>query len=156
MKSQEITLKIKYKVDIDDFNVILNYVKEYNSVLKFTYNRLIEGIKSTKDLTAEQHKMSNVFTQCHLFNSAQYDAKAIYQLNKDKKIIFGGKKLFLDRLNNKITKEEFQLKRLLPLYSVGESIQKGNRLFKIVSENSILFKPCREVKNQPYFRFRRC
>lgn len=146
MKSQEITLKIKYKVDVDDFNAILNYVKEYNSVLKFTYNRLVEGIKSTKDLTVEQHKMSNVFTQSHLFNSAQYDAKAIYQLNKDKKVIFGGKKLFLDRVNNKISREEFQLKRLLPLYSVGESIQKGNRLFKIISENSILFKPCRDVK----------
>ena len=146
MKNQEITLKIKYKVNIDDFNVILNYVKEYNSVLRFTYNRLVEGTKSTKDLTIEQHKMLNVFTQSHLFNSAQYDAKAIYQLNEDRKVIFGGKKLFLDRINNKISREEFQLKKLLPLYSVGESIQKGNRLFKIVSENSILFKPCREIK----------
>lgn len=146
MKNQEITLKIKYKVNIDDFNAILNYVKEYNSVLRFTYNRLVEGKKSTKDLTIEQHKMLNVFTQSHLFNSAQYDAKDIYQLNKDRRVIFGGKKLFLDRINNKISREEFQLKRLLPLYSVGESIQKGNRLFKIVSENNILFKPCREIK----------
>ena len=146
MKNQEITLKIKYTVDVDNFNVILNYVKEYNSVLKFTYNRLVNGIKSTKDLTVEQHKMSNVFTQSHLFNSAQYDAKAIYQLNKDKKVIFGGKKLFLDRVNNRISRKEFQLKRLLPLYSVGESIQKSNRLFRIISEDSILFKPCREIK----------
>ena len=65
----------------------MNYIKKYNSVLKFTYNRIIDGIKSTKDLTVEQHKMSNVFTQSHLFNSAQYDAKAIYKLNKDKKVI---------------------------------------------------------------------
>ena len=35
---------------------------------------------------------------------------------------------------------------MLPLYSVGESVQKGNRLFKIVNENSILFKPCKEIK----------
>lgn len=66
MKNQEITLKIKYTTDLDDFNVILNYIKKYNSVLKFTYNRLTEGIKSTKDLTAEQHKMLNVFAQSHL------------------------------------------------------------------------------------------
>lgn len=90
--------------------------------------------------------MSNVFTQSHLLNSAQYDAKAIYRLNKEKKVIFGGKKLFLDRANNKISREEFQFKKLLPLYSVGEAIQKGNRLFKIISENSILFKPCKDVK----------
>ena len=90
--------------------------------------------------------MSNVFTQSHLLNSAQYDAKAIYRLNKVKKVIFGGKKLFLDRANNKISREEFQFKKLLPLYSVGEAIQKGNRLFKIISENSILFKPCKDVK----------
>lgn len=146
MKNQEITLKIKYTTDLDDFNVILNYIKKYNSVLKFTYNRLTEGIKSTKDLTAEQHKMLNVFAQSHLFNSAQYDARAIYQLNRENKVIFGGKKLFLDRCKNKISKEEFQLKKLLPLYSVGESTQKSNRLFKITNENSILFKPCREIK----------
>ena len=146
MKSQEITLKIKYGVDIDDFNVISKYIKEYNSVLRFTYNRLMEGIKSTKDLTVKQHKMKNIFTQSHLFNSAQYDAKAIYQLNKDKKVIFGGKKLFLDRCKNRISKEDFQLKKLLPLYSVGESNYKGNRLFKIIDENIILFKPCREIK----------
>ena len=150
MKNHEITLKIKYSVDIDDFKAILKYIKDYNSVLRFTYNRLTEGVKTTKDLTAEQHKMLNVFTQSHLFNSAQYNAKAIYQLNKelnnDKKVIFGGKKLFLDRVNNKISREEFQLKKLLPLYSVGESIRKGNRLFKIIDENNILFKPCRNIK----------
>ena len=146
MKNHEVTLKIKYTVATDDFNVILKYIKDYNSVLRFTYNRLTEGVKSTKDLTAEQHKMLNVFTQSHLFNSAQYNAKDIYQLNKDKKVIFGGKKLFLDRVNNKISKEEFQLKKLMPLYSVGEAIQKGNRLFKIIDENNILFKPCRDVK----------
>ena len=146
MRNQEITLKIKYTVATDDFNVIFKYIKEYNSVLRFTYNRLTEGIKSTKDLTVEQHRMLNVFTQSHLFNSAQYNAKAIYQLNKDKKIVFGGKKLFLERVNNKISREEFQLKRLVPLYSVGRSMDKGNRLFKIIDENNILFKPCRDIK----------
>ena len=146
MKNHETTLKIKYTVAADDFNVILKYIKEYNSVLRFTYNRLTEGVKTTKDLTIEQHKMLNVFTQSHLFNSAQYNAKAIYQLNNDKKVIFGGKKLFLDRVNNKISREEFQLKKLLPLFSVGEAIQKGNRLFKIIDKNNILFKPCRDVK----------
>ena len=146
MKNHEVTLKIKYTVATDDFNVILKYIKDYNSVLRFTYNRLTEGISSTKNLTVEQHRMLNVFTQSHLFNSAQYNAKAIYQLNKDKKVIFGGKKLFLDRINNKISREEFQLKKLMPLYSVGESIQKGNRLFKIIDENNILFKPCRGTK----------
>ena len=146
MKNHETTLKIKYTVAADDFNVILKYIKEYNSILRFTYNRLTEGVKTTKDLTIEQHKMLNVFTQSHLFNSAQYNAKAIYQLNNDKKVIFGGKKLFLDRVNNKISREEFQLKKLLPLFSVGEAIQKGNRLFKIIDENNILFKPCRNIK----------
>ena len=146
MKNHETTLKIKYTVAADDFNVILKYIKDYNSVLRFTYNRLTEGVKTTKDLTIEQHKMLNVFTQSHLFNSAQYNAKAIYQLNNDKKVIFGGKKLFLDRVNNKISREEFQLKKLLPLFSVGEAIQKGNRLFKIIDENNILFKPCRNIK----------
>jgi IS605 OrfB family transposase len=63
---------------------------------------------------------------------------------KNDKVIFGGKKLFIDRCQNKISKEEFQLKKLRPVYSIGESSRKGNRKFLIVTENHIIFKPTKE------------
>jgi hypothetical protein len=46
-----------------------------------------------------------------------YKAK---ELNEKEKVIFGGKKLFFERFKNRITKEEFQIKKLLPLHVIGE------------------------------------
>ena len=42
-----ITLKFKYEAE--EKELILSYIKNYNSVLRFTYNRMKEGIKSTKE-----------------------------------------------------------------------------------------------------------
>ena len=140
MENHIITMKIRYKVSSDvDKARILEYIENYNNVLKFTYNRVQEGIVSTKELTALQNSMNNIFVDSWFKHSAIYGAKS-YQ--KDK-VIFGGKKLFFNRLKGKISKEEYQLKKLVPLYSVGEANQKGNRKFKIIDENTIIFNPNR-------------
>ena len=141
MKSNIITLKIKYQEETGDLTSIFSYIQNYNNVLRFTYNRVQEGIISTKELTKLQNNLNNIFIDSHFKNSAIYEAKS-YQ---DSKLIFGGKKLFLDRLKNKITKEEFKLKKLLPLCSIGESNQKANRKFKIIDENTIIFKPNKDL-----------
>ena len=142
MKNNEInqiTLKIKYSTDENSKSRILEYIKNYNNVLRFTYNRLHENKDlKTKEITALQKTMNNVFVDSHFKNSAIFDSKSL--LGKEK-VIFGGKKLFIDRCQNKITKEEFRLNKLRPLYSVGESDKKGNRKFSIITENRIIFKP---------------
>lgn len=140
MTSNIITLKIKYVPEDGDLSTIFSYVKNYNNVLRFTYNRIQENVKSTKELTFLQKTLNNIFIDSHFKNSAIFDAKTF----QDKNIIFGGKKLFLDRVKNKISKEEFIQKRLLPLCSIGEANQKANRKFKIIDENTILFKPTRK------------
>lgn len=137
MKSNIITLKIKYIPENGDLTNILAYIENYNNILKFTYNRVQENIKSTKELTRLQNNLKNVFIDSHFKNSAIYEAKAF----QDSKLIFGGKKLFLERLKNKISKEEFKQKRLLPICSIGEANKKANRKFKIIDENTIIFKP---------------
>ena len=142
MKSKQnnlITWKIKFTCEFDLFNVI----NEYDKVLRFTYNRLTENPDlSTKELSAIQKTMNKSdLIGCHLCNSAIYDAKAIIEHSDDNKgIIFGGKKLFVKRCQHKIDKETFIHKRLLPLYSVGEANQTGNRLFTIVDKDTVLFK----------------
>ena len=140
--SNIITLKIKYSTDENSKSRILEYIKNYNNVLHFTYNRLHENDKlKTKEITVLQKIMNNIFVDSHFKNSAIFDSKTL--LHNDK-IIFGGKKLFIDRCQNKISKEEFQIKKLRPLYSVGESPQKGNRKFSIITENHLIFKPTKE------------
>ena len=137
--SNIITLKLKYSTDEQSKTRILEYIKNYNNVLHFTYNRLHENKDlKTKEITILQKIMNNIFVDSHFKNSAIFDSKTL--LHNDK-VIFGGKKLFIDRCQNKISKEEFQIKKLRPIYSVGESPRKGNRKFSIVTENHIIFKP---------------
>lgn len=141
-----ITLKIKYSTDELSLGYIFHVREDYNKVLRFTYNRLVDNPKaSTKELTAFQSKLQNVDScKSHLKNSSIYNSKEIYNQNKDndpQKVIFGGRKNFINRCKLNISKEEFVEKRTLPIYSVGESNQHGNRLFKIVDTNTIIFKP---------------
>lgn len=137
-----ITLKIKYSTDEISKSRILEYIKNYNNVLHFTYNRLHENEDlKTKEITVLQKTMNNIFVDSHFKNSAIFDSKSLLG---NEKVIFGGKKLFIQRCQNKISKEEFKIKKLRPIYSVGESPRKGNRKFSIITENHIIFKPTRE------------
>ena len=147
MNDNLITRKIKYSVDtLEEAKVIFDIQKQYSNCLHFTYNRLFENNKlSTKELTALQKDLNNIELNSHLKNSAIYDAKALINRDNRHQIIFGGKKLFFDRLNNKISKDEFKLNRLSTIYSIGESCKNGNRLFEIIDENTILFKPSRNT-----------
>ena len=131
------TIKLPYICNHD----LTDYIKNYNNVLRYTYNRVQENKSiTTKELTVLQKNMNNIFLDSHFLNSAQYEAKAL----KDKEnIIFGGKKLFDLRNQNKITKAEFQQKRLLPICSIGEAGNHSNRKFAIIDSNHILFKPDR-------------
>ena len=141
-----ITLKIKYSTDKLSLGYIFHVREDYNKVLRFTYNRLVDNPKySTKELTSLQSKLNNIDScKSHLKNSAIYNSKEIYNKNKGdnpQKVIFGGRKNFINRCKLNISKEEFVENRTLPIYSIGESNQLGNRLFKIIDTNTILFKP---------------
>ena len=136
-----ITWKIKYVCD-DDFS---EFISQYNCLLRFTYNRIKDNTKvKTPDLNNIQKTANN----CELMNSwfrtcAEYEARAMLSANPDGNSIFGGKQLFIDRCRQKITREEFLKKRQMPLYSIGEANQSGNRLFTLVDCNSIIFRPNR-------------
>lgn len=134
MKQNLITRKIKYSCNND----LLPVINQYNSVLRYTYNRLMENPKlKTSEITTLQRSLNNVDLICsHLKNSAIYDAKSLVS---DKPIVFGGKYLFNQRCQHKISKEEFKLSRLRPLNCVGEACKKANRLFKIIDTQTIQF-----------------
>lgn len=135
--SNLVTYKIKYTCS----DSLLDVIKQYNSVLRFTYNRLSEN-KNLK--TSEITQMQKLLNNCGLIGSylrcsAICDAKSLLS-DSDRDIVFGGRKLFNDRCNHKIDKEQFRLKRLRPLSCVGEACRCGNRLFQIVNEKTIIFK----------------
>ena len=139
-----ITIKLDYRSS--DSERILDCIKNYNSLFRSTYSfyQQVPDLKQS-ETTRLQSKLNNIFLDKWLFNSAVFDVKSFKnKKKKDEKVIFGGKKNFFDRLEGKISKEEYQLKRLLPLYSVGEAPQKGNRKFQIEDENTIIFKLSRK------------
>ena len=136
-------LKIKYQADDQPLDIIQDYIRQYSSVLHFVYNRIQEG-KLQKDIKQQIKLLNNIdlldswFIQC-----------SFYDIPKVDKVIFGGKKNYFQRLKNNISKEQFKLKRLSPIYSIGEVINKsvkGNRKFHIEQNlENISFKPNRKL-----------
>lgn len=63
------------------------------------------------------------------------------------KVIFGGRNNFIQRCKQQISKDEFKLNRLNPLYSIGAAKPyKGNRFFRISEDlTKVIFQPkCKE------------
>ena len=108
------------------------------------YNRVKES-KSEKVCRELSKNLNNI----NLLDSymIQCSIKDAIQLSTNDKVIFGGKKNYFDRMNNKISKEEFRNNRLSPLYIMGEATHYHcNRKFQIQKDlSSILFKPSKKI-----------
>lgn len=141
-----ITLKIKYTVEKEGREKIFKYIKNYNSIFNCILNHFQAQNKvlSTKESFAFVKSLNNIFIDTAFKDSAIKDAKQTFNKFGDKKLVFGGKKLFLNRIKNLISREEFKLKRLRPLLVIGIAKTKGNCKFQILSEKEILFKPSRK------------
>ena len=137
-------LKIKYQADRESLDIIQNYMRQYSSVQHFVYNRIQES-RSQKDIKQQIKALNNVdlldswFIQC-----------SFYDIPKVDKVIFGGKKNYFQRLKNIISKEQYKSKRLSPIYSIGEIVNKsvkGNRKFHIEQDlENVTFKPNKSTK----------
>ena len=149
-----ITMKIPYVLeDKSQKELLLKYIKNYNSIYNQVFNYHLDNLKNgyntkTKDVLKFFKTRNNILLDTWFQQSAFYDAKEILTRLKNekclnKKIIFGGKKLFLERCKNKVTKEEFKLKRLRLIYSVGCAFYHGNMKFRLLSKNRACFKPTR-------------
>lgn len=138
------TLKIKYKTSEENISLIKEYQRQYSNVLHCAYNKAKEGLNDT-EVKRYLKTLNNLpLMECHFIASASKES--IQLLKTNDKIIFGGKKNFIDRCQNKITREQFLEKRLSSLYSLGEANQKGNRKFQISDDaGSFLFKANRNT-----------
>jgi hypothetical protein len=71
------------------------------------------------------------------------EAKQIYN-SSGKGVVFGGKKLFQERQQGKISREDFEILKLSSIYSVGAASDGSNRKFQIISSDKIIFQPSRQ------------
>ena len=121
-------------------------MKQYSSVQHFIYNRFADGF-SQKQIKDQIKSLNNI----QLMNS-WFIQCAFYDIPQKEKVIFGGKKNYFDRLNGKITKEQFKLNKLSSIYSIGEIVNKSvksNRFFHLEQDLcSIIFKPNKDTRIQ--------
>jgi IS605 OrfB family transposase len=132
------TIKLPYKTT-EDLTPIL---KQYSNVVRYSYNRFLEG-KTEKDVRLLTKSLNSIdLLNSWLIQCGIKDGKAIQTRFKNEKVIFGGKHNLIKRSKNKISKEEYQLKRLCPINIQGEELKQGNRSFKldIIENNQIIFK----------------
>ena len=130
-----ITIKIKYNLDNSDDKLLLNnFIRQYNSVYHVAFNNLQLGKKNNlKDLS----NLNNIdLLDSWFIQSANFEAKQLYGRVNDKKVIFGGKRNYFQRLKGLISKEQYKENRLVPLCSYGEKSSgtkhvHGNRKFKL-------------------------
>ena len=146
-----ITLKLKYSLeDIQDQNLIHSYMNQYNHVFRVAFNKFQSGNRTSVKLISNE--LNNIeLLDSWFIASALNEAKALFNLNPTSKVIFGGKKNFIQRMKNQISKEQFNLKRLNPLCSIGEKKSgtksvHGNRKFKLSSDLSFITLKLKDKK----------
>lgn len=143
-----ITIKLPFVTTDDNIQTIEQLQKQLSSVVRYCYNRGMEGIYRNDMYRDVVNKWPE--TDSWLLNSAVNEglAMASSDISTEKSNrIFGGKNNFKQRALQKLSKEQIQQLRLLPLSIVGETSKHGNRKFELDIENSlVIFKLSRNQK----------
>ena len=143
-----ITISIPYNTTENNKQTILQLEKQLSSVVRYCYNRGLEQLYRNDIYKDIANKWSGI--DSWFLASAVVEGIAMAKADKAKGIqkrIFGGKHNFKQRTLNKLSREEFQQKRLFPLCVVGEANKKGNRKFELDIDNRlIVFKLDRKQK----------
>ena len=117
-----ITIKLKYNADQEFKDFLFKLRKQFSNVYRYSYNRLFDG-KSKKEIYHSIPNLNNIdLIKSRMILDGIDFANILYEKDKKKnhKSIFGGRKNFILKCKEKLTKEQFSLSRLVPLYLQGE------------------------------------
>ena len=131
-----VRLTICNKVDV------LDDMRTFSSIVRVAFNRYQDGLDE-KEVRAY---CNSVFAHNSWFiQSAVKEAAALYKLNGEKRILFGGKNNLHQYLRGLIDKATFKYRRMFPIGIQGEKFHKGNRLFVFGLDNQLLtYKPSKD------------
>ena len=140
------TLKIPIKIEKqEEIELIRKYQKQYTNLFHLFYNLILD--KGLTENQSKHCKFNNLELMDAWFTLSCYkEASQLVKTTEKRKVIFGGKKNFFNLMNRLISKEEWKECRLKQIYSIGDKNRSGNRKFKIVDENNVVFKPNRNTK----------
>lgn len=137
-----ITIKLKIQNEVN----IQTYQKQYNNIVRFAYNKLKTGLTQAKTEHYVKNTMNNIELMDASFIKAATDSAR--SLNLEQKVIFGGKKNWINYNKGLISKQEYQNNKLKPIMVRGSKLDnRGNRKFQLdIENNQVIFKPSRNVK----------
>jgi len=131
------------KLQISNNPDVLTDMRIFSSMGHIAFNRFQDGY-SEKQITEYLNARFDV--NCWVVRSAIKEAHALFDVQGQRHIVFGGKWNLKQYLKGLITKEQFKQNRLMPLCSIGEYQFKGNRLVDFdLLNNRVIYKPSRGV-----------
>lgn len=114
----------------------------FSSIVRVAFNRYQDGLEE-KEVRAYCNARFN--HNSWFIQSAVKEAAALYKLNGNKHILFGGKNNLHQYLRGLIDKATFKYRRMFPIGIQGEKRCKGNRLFSFDLDNQrLIYKPNKE------------
>lgn len=125
----------------NDVNV-LDDMRVFSSIVRVAFNRYQDGLeeKEVRSYCNARFNHNSWFIQ-----SAIKEAAALYKLNGEKRILFGGQNNLHQYLRGLIDKTTFKYRRLFPIGIQGEKLHKGNRLFMLDLDNQrLIYKPSKD------------
>ena len=139
-----ISLQFKLQLDVNDKKRALELMRKQSSAIRSAYNMLKSGLSQTEIYNNLRYRYSDIPSA--YISSAIYKAK---QYPTDKKVIFGGKRLFEKLCKNRDKKskarqklkQEWKEKRQGTLISIGSKYkaEKGNRNLRFEQINGELY-----------------
>lgn len=132
------TVKLTICNDVD----VLDDMRVFSSIVRVAFNRYQDGLEE-KEVRAYCNSMFN--HNSWFIQSAVKEAAAMYNLNGNKHILFGGKNNLHQYLRGLIDKATFKYRRMFPIGIQGEKRCKGNRLFSFDLVNQrLVYKPSKK------------
>ena len=121
---------------------VLDDMRIFSSIVRVAFNRYQDGLEE-KEVRAYCNARFN--HNSWFIQSAIKEGAALYKLNGNKHILFGGKKNLRQYMHGLIDKATFKYRRMFPIGIQGEKQSKGNRLFSFGLDNQrLMYKPSKE------------
>lgn len=141
-----ITIKLPIKLSDEDKEFIKIFQKEQSTLIRSAYKQASLGIAEISIRNVQKFKNSPLdswFVQSSVISGVGM-FKSDFETNRTKRV-FGGKQNFIRRCKGLISNQQWKEKRLLPVYSIGQALTKGNRKFNF-EQDYVIFKPYRGKK----------
>ncbi|MGO8931393.1 MAG: hypothetical protein ACLQU3_31445 [Limisphaerales bacterium] len=144
------TIKLHYTTTPEAAELIAQWRKAQSVVIRVAYNKVRQGWKD-KEVLRRLRLLKQGRLDSWLTLSALKRSKALQKAHPDKPVVFGGRRNLKLRADGKISRDEWRIRRLQPLYFEGHAKsygrQGGNHRFVLdIGANTIWFHPRRGIK----------